>query len=344
MNKFLKTLAIFSSAMLFVTALLLVSYLYYDPFKVVKTYNDYSYPHVITDRDYISTEMFIKNDPKYHYNSFIFGSSRTTGFNPNSWVKYLPPQAAPFMFDASSESIYGIDIKLKYLFLKHVPLKNVLIVMCRDENFKESGNSSEHLYIKHPLLSGQSWLGFQLTFFKAYATPKFLWHFYDFMLTGKYKTNMTGYIEYRKMKYDTINNQQRILDQEEEITNNPSEYYDKRKDLFYKRNGERVDSLQRIKREHFILLEDIKNILEKSNTSYKIVLSPLYEQIAFNKKDLSLLNDVFPGHVYDFSGKNIFTDKVTNYYETSHYRPQVGDSILKIIYTQPPPVHKAIKL
>lgn len=332
MNKFLKTLAFFSAAGIIVTIILLASYLYYDPFKVVRTYHDYSFPHVITDRDYVSTEMFIKNNKKYHYNSFILGSSRTTAFNPDTWKTYLPPNASPFMFDASSESIYGMDIKLKYLDLLHIPLENVIVVLCRDENFKENGNPSEHLYIKHPKLSGQNWLAFQFTFFKAYCSPKFLRHFFEFTLSGKYNSSMAGYIEFRKMMYDTITNRQRILDQETEITNNPVGYYKKRKDLFYDRSNQQTDSVQRIQKQQLIQLKDMKNILEKNKTNYKIILSPLYEQVKFNKNDLAILEELFPGHVYDFSGKNRFTDKIVNYYETSHYRPLVGDSILKLIY------------
>jgi hypothetical protein len=236
------------------------------------------------------------------------------------------------MFDASSESVYGIDIKLKYLDSMHVPLENVIIVLCRDENFKETENTSEHLYIKHPLLSGQNWLAFQSTFFKAYSSPKFLRHFYEYTITKKYKPSMTGFIEYRRMQYDTITNRQRILDQEEEITSNQAGYYEKRKKIFYDRPHEQTDSVQRIQNKHLVMLQNIKNILEKNKTNYKIILSPLYEQVRFNQKDLAILVKLFPGHVYDFTGKNGFTDKITNYYETSHYRPSVGDSILKIVY------------
>jgi len=338
-KRFLKTVVVFSASGIIVFIALLSSYIYYDPFKVIRKYHDYSYPHVITDRDYVSTEMFTKNYKKYHYDSFIFGSSRTTAFDPNTWRRYLAPNASPYMFDASSESLYGIDLKLKILSSMHIPLKNIILVLCRDQTFNKSDNSSEHLYIKHPLLTGQSWFAFELTFFKAYSNPKFLWHFYEYTLTGTYKASMKGYIENRRMRYDSITNQQRIMDQEEEISKNPDGYYEKRKNLFYTRIGERTDSIQRIQKEHIVLLTEIKNILEKNKANYKIVLSPLYEQVKFNKKDRDILEELFPGHVYDFSGKNEFTDNVRNYYETSHYRLQIGDSILKTIYKGEPPKH-----
>jgi hypothetical protein len=96
--------------------------------------------------------------------------------------------------------------------------------------------------------------------------------------------------------------------------------------------GEKTDSIQRINKKQIFMLKEVKHILEKNNTNYKVVLSPLYEQIKFNNSDLLLLENEFGNNLYDFSGKNSFTDVKTNYYETSHFRPNVGDSILKIIY------------
>jgi hypothetical protein len=37
-------------------------------------------------------------------------------------------------------------------------------------------------------------------------------------------------------------------------------------------------------------------------------------------------------NVYNFSGKNEFTTDLSNYYESSHYRPLLADKILKEIY------------
>jgi hypothetical protein len=332
MRKFLKTLGAFSLLGIIVTTILLASYIYYDPFKVIRKYNDYSYPHVITNRDYISTEMFLKNYNRYHYNSFVFGSSRTMAFKTKSWLRYLPPDSRPFMFDASAETAYGIDLKLRFLDSMHVSLNNALLIFCRDVTFKSVDNSTEHLYSKHPLLSGQNELAFQSTFFKAYLSTPFIGYFYDYQFTGKYRPFMTGYLENRKIKYDTITNEMMILDQEKEISEMPEEYYEKRKRIFYPRYGEHSDSIERIQQPHLLLLLDIKRILEKNKTNYKIVLSPLYEQIKFNPKDLAKLEEIFKGHVYDFTGSNYFTGNKTNYYESAHYRPVVGDSILHIIY------------
>ncbi|MDP4115874.1 MAG: hypothetical protein Q8903_07050 [Bacteroidota bacterium] len=80
------------------------------------------------------------------------------------------------------------------------------------------------------------------------------------------------------------------------------------------------------------MLYDVKRILIKNKSNYRVVISPLYDQIKFSDKDMNILMSVFGDKLFDFSGKNKFTESMTNYYEASHYRPIVGDSILSIIY------------
>ena len=70
----------------------------------------------------------------------------------------------------------------------------------------------------------------------------------------------------------------------------------------------------------------------RNKKKYKIVLSPLYEQEKLSPDDFKLLKTLFGDNLYDFTGKNTFTDSKYNYYEQSHYRTTVGDSILSIIY------------
>lgn len=332
MTQFLKNLIYFSIVGIVLILTLLSSYLYFDPFKVLKHYSNYSDPYVITNRDYISTSMFINNYEKENYNSIIFGSSRTIAFKLNSWSKYLPQNDKPFMFDASGESIYGIYTKLKYLDSENVKIKNVLIILCRDVSFKYSENHKGHLFIKHPATSGESYLTFQFEFFKAYASENFLFNFFSYKILGRYKPFMAGYIQNSKIIYDTLTNQITNIDQENEITQHPIEYYTKRKEQFYERKEEKIDSVQRINQKHMFMLKEISRILKRNNTNYKVVLSPLFEQMKFNPADLLFLKNEFGNNLYDFSGKNSFTENKINYYETSHFRPNVGDSILKLIY------------
>ena len=80
-------------------------------------------------------------------------------------------------------------------------------------------------------------------------------------------------------------------------------------------------------------LKQLHTLLMNGNTDYRIVISPLYNQIALNPQDVKCLKEIFgEDKVFDFSGVNKYTNEVTNYYEVSHYRPKLCNIILKQIY------------
>lgn len=334
MNLFIKKLVTFFLIGAAGLLLILGLYFYNDPFKVVHPYKNYSNSYVIMNRDFVTTQGFLRNNPEQHYNSFIFGSSRTLGFSPYSWEKYLSPNSHVYMFDASAESIYGIYTKLKFLDSLNIRIQNALIIICRDVTFKKTDNYDAHLFIKHPAVSNESKLDFQLAFLKAYLDPVFMYNYYKFRMTKKISPSMESYIEKRTIVYDSVNNQLRILDQERDIQQDPAGYYAKYKDLFYPRAGESIDTSEQIAVPQARMLQEIKKILDKNKTHYAVVISPLYEQMKFSQHDKVILENYFGDNLYDFSGKNSFTDLQTNYYETSHFRPHVGDSILQRIYRQ----------
>jgi hypothetical protein len=274
----------------------------------------------------------MKNKNKYQYNSFIFGSSRTIAFRINSWKKYLKPTDNPFKFDASGDSIYGIWKKIVFLNKNKTKIDNALIVIDKGITFVYSEDQPGHLFIKHPLISGNSWYNFHRTFFTAYIKPGFLFSFFKFKLTNKYDESMEDYIEKKEVKMDPITNEMIAEDQENEIINFPTEYYEKRKDIFYPRKGETISPIDSINVRQIEMMREIVDILKAQNSNYKVIISPLYDQVKFSPNDQRILNEIFVGHIYDFSGENEFTSSITNYYETSHYRPHVGDSILSTIY------------
>ena len=311
--------------------LLLIGYFYFDPFRIIYHYNNYSGAFIQLNWDYVSTEMYIQNKGKYNYNSFIFGSSRTIAYSPESWKKHLNASDSPYMFTASVESVYGIYKKLEYLDRTHAKIDNALIVLCRDCSFTNSTNHKGHCWIKDPVTSGESQLAFHKEFLCAYLTPRFNLSYYTYMLTKTMKPWMMG-IDTRANEYDTVTNQVTMVEWNKELAKDPIRYYERRKKSFFSRSGEVTDSVQRIKPEQVYMLYQIARILQKHNTNYKVVISPLYEQVRFSAPDKRILVRLFGDHLYDFSGKNSFTDPETNYYEDSHYLPKVGDSIMNIIY------------
>lgn len=313
--------------------LLIIGYIIFDPFRVVWQYDNYSNLHIIPNRDYVTTEMFLKNRANEKYNSIIFGSSRTLAFNPESWKKHIGKDSRPFIFDASGETIFGIYKKLIFLEKLNNELDKVLIIICPDLTFQTTTNSPGHLFIKHPATSKESWITFHLTFLKSYFNTYFLRAYYEYTFTKNIRPFMFDYIEFRNIYFHPITNSMTIEDKELEINLDPEKYYKEREEIFWMRSESRQEYDAFIGLTQEKMLAEISRILTEKNSDFKIIISPLYEQKEINEKDLAKLNEIFGrNRVFNFSGINEITQNSRNYYESSHYRPSVGDSILSYIY------------
>lgn len=338
MEKFLKQLIRFSIIPVIAFSILLVSYLYYDPFQVVKKYKSFyvsGKPRYVTlNYDYVAVETFLNNYPTYKYNSFIIGSSRSRFYQMDTWSKYIHSNKC-FHFDASGETIYGITKKMELLNAKKVQIANVLIVL---DYLTLTGvhNSKGHLYIKHPLLSGQNLSAFQLQFFKTYCSLNFLYAYLDFKLSGRFKPYMKtkGLLDDVPVDYDLKYNEMKLSEFDNLIESDPTKYYnEKRMAEFYRQDSIKTFSPVAIREEQATMLNKIASIFKKNSTSFKIVINPLYDQNQLNKKDVNVLNQIFgEENVFDFSGINSITSDYHNYYEPSHYRPSVASKIMKQVY------------
>ncbi len=338
MQKFVLSLIRFSLLPLITLLLLLSTYLYYDPFKVVNKYKSFfvsGQPRYVTPNyDYVAIETFLSNYPIYKYNSFILGNSRSRFYEMSTWSKYIHSDKC-FHLDASLETLYGISKKIEFLDARNVQIANILITL--DYTTLEGvKNSDGHLFIKHPLLSGQSMRDFQLEFFKAYCSFSFFRAYLDFKISGKIKEYMiaTFLFEDTPVDYNTKYNEMRLDVFENLINANPSKYYhEKRMVQFFQRDSIQKYAPEVIKGEQIVMLNHIFNIFKKHATHFKLVINPLYDQLKLNKKDIDILNKIFgTENVYDFSGINSITSDYHNYYDWSHYRPFVADEIMATIY------------
>lgn len=311
--------------------LLVIGYVVYDPFMVARKYDNYSYSFQV-NRSYISTEMFLRNYQKEHYNSFIFGSSRIFGMHASSWQQHLSKDAKVFSFDAYGEKITGVYNKLQLLDKKGVDIKNVLLCIDTDFTFSKNQNEPYFLYIEAPLSSNVNWFDFHLTHFEAYLTPSFLYSLYAKRIFG-IDNNFIRNHYYSKggITFDSKTNEPARPDLDHRIQNEPEYHNDSQ---FYNVRDSLIISpfllIDKTKEEALI---GIKKIFDKHNTDYKVVINPLYDQVKLNEADMKIILATFgKDHVYDFSGRNTFTTSKYNYYEISHFRPMVGDSIMNIIY------------
>jgi hypothetical protein len=128
-----------------------------------------------------------------------------------------------------------------------------------------------------------------------------------------------------------------IAKSDSELSKDSDSYYEKllEQNLFYLKKIPPMIEIPQIDDNAVKLLSDILRIFKKHNTSYKLVISPLYNTPKFNSKDFQTLVSIFGSeNVFDFSGNNQITTNHRNYYERSHYRPEVGKEIFQIIYSK----------
>lgn len=305
-----------------------------DPFKVFFDYEDpYKDTFVTLNRENVVVERFEELYNEWHYNSFIFGNSRSQAFHCLEWMKYLPDNAKPFHFDTNGESILGIKNKLNFLQREDVNLNNALLVL--DEqilNFVEERES--HIYSIHPKLSGGSNIHYYAKFLKKSLNPSFFAAYTDYKLFDEKRDYMEGYI--RSPNYHSYSPQTAdvYFHYEEEIKNDSIAYYkDKiKKGIFFNRTGLKKDTAD-LKPKAKEYLKEIAQILKSQKSQFKIVLSPLYNQRKLSQKKVAYLERLFGvENIYNFSGKNDYNELIGNFYESSHYRPFIAKKIMAEIY------------
>lgn len=328
MKKFLLYLLVFS----FPLQIIVASYFVLDPFKVLYKYSNYYNDYYVSlNRDWVSKKMYIKGRENQKYNSFIFGSSRTLAFKTNKWAEYLPEGAKPFLFDANGEIIYGIWSKIKFIESKGDSLKNVLIIVCPDNTFVKKDYSGNHLNIKSPEISNTGFFEFHKLMFTTYFSKGFFFPYLDYHFFKTNRSYMNGIISIRDIKNDTVSNDLYVVDIENKIKKDSITFFNSK--VFFKRDGLEHYYPNNIDNEDIQMLTDIKKVFKKFNTNYKIIISPLYNQYKLSEKDLDILINVFgKENVFDFSGVNEITNNKYNYFEDSHYRYHVGDTIMRRIY------------
>ncbi len=309
-----------------------------DPFRVFGNYENYFDNNFISvNRDYICTETYLKNRKNVLFNSFIFGNSRSRVFNCIEWQKHLPENSRAFHFDASSESLYGINKKILLIEKLGDSLKNAMIIL-DGETLIQTKNKPGHIFISHPLQSGDSYFAYYAEFIKPAFDIKFVVGFYDYKIFHTHRP----YMDFFFLKTNFENSGDPVncdfeFGYEKMIKTDSIGYYNNliQKGVFYDRKQNR-DFNFNVTESEINLLNEIAVVLKKHKTNYKIIIPPNYDQIPLNVEQITLLEKIFGKEfIYNFSGKNNFTENLSNFYEDQHFRPPVADSIMKIIYSLP---------
>ncbi len=317
--------------------ILLVSYIYFDPFKVIKKYDNYYIEGDggAVNRNYVSTMNYLNKKDTYHYDSFIFGNSRSLFFFISDWKKYISPKSICYHFSESGGSINGLYYKIKLIDESNEIIKNALLVV--DYDLLSRLERDGALFIMPPILNNNQNLSkFHLEHFIQWVNVSFLFSWFDYHITGKYKKYMEDYISKgtNYKYYNPITNEEPRTTEDNQIL--AGTYFDvEHIEQFRGQQNPSVSPPVIDEKEGIKSLIKIRKVFNKHHTNYRIIVSPLYNQIKRNPKDYKTLCRIFGSqYVYDFSGVNNWTMDYHNYYEPSHYLPSTANEIMKKTYSK----------
>ena len=285
-------------------------------------------------REYVSTELFLRNNPTQQYNAFVFANSRAAAITTYLWSSLIGDNVRPFLFQAWAENIEGIQQKVDFVDHSGNDLDYVLLMVDRS-TFPASVKRTGLLYLRHPLLSGQSWIGFEADVFKNYIQKPSQW-------AQSIKSFVKG--ERHPLSCDTI-------------TNDVYDYYADVWDSDLQPDS--LNACSPIVRKAFIeevshmddsdiqtgrplitasyeaSLRHIKAVFDAHHTQYKVLIMPayIYKNKLFNPKDIALLNDIFGSeNVYNYLQKSELTTDYNYYFDPAHPGLLAGSIILREIY------------
>lgn len=337
MKLFLKKILIFS------IPLWVLAFIYFltDPFQVIwrnpiKAYGKYE-QFTGPSRDYIGNYLIRKHGRQHGINSFIFGNSRSIFYEVKSWKKHLPQDAVCFHYDASGESLYGIERKIHYLDVIGLPLRDVIVTLDYSTLAQTFPRQGFLFAMAPPTELYSNFIGFHATYLGAFFKPRFLVAWGDYLLSSQIKKYMKKWklIQTRTFAFDEISNEIRYENAEQEIRAKTFYTAGKLKEFQGIQHQDSMDAPV-IRTAQKKLLQAMQLVFLRNRTNVKIIIHPLFNQVRLHPSDVKELKALFGSeHVYDYSGKNFWTMNYLNYYEPSHYRPHVADSILALIY-QPP--------
>ncbi len=308
-----------------------------DPFKILHHYDRY-YPedgmplYINNNRSYVSTRMYLQYKDSFHYNSFIFGSSRSGNFFVEDWKQYLQESASCFHFDGYGESLYLVYKKLLFVNGKS-PIDNVLLpvdaeLLGKDTPFKG------HIWVTPiELLDYHQFGEFYGEHIRAYLSPKLFLAYTDLLLTNKVRPYMMewGIVSSIPSYYHLSINE---CNKHIPIIPCPDSYYTERLlNDFASARRDTSDYASMLNENHKSMLRDIKSVFDQNHTNYKIVINPMWNQRCLAQDDVDYLIELFgKDNVFSFEGKNSITEDYHNYQNATHFWPHIAAKMMQIIY------------
>lgn len=324
MKKIIFRLTVFSTPFF----ILLLLFFILDPFMVLRKYDSYEGSFVGHNLGHVSLNHYLRNRKELKIKGYIFGSSRTMGFPADVWKEYT---GVPTMsFYSAEESLYGMSKKITFIDSMRDTIQYALLLLDVSV-LRQTQDNPRHLNIQPYQITHSSPISYYRTYVNAWFGKLFVIKYLDYRIFHKYRPYMKDAIDLRDHQFDPITNQIKRPGLEKQISTNPNSYIKQYlvRNLTHETTAKPVIGIRQLK-----LLGTIKAVFDRHETDYKIVIPPVFNQQKINEQDLRVLWTIFgKDHVYDYTGKNKFSDDVLNFYDGGHFRPHVGSEIMKQIYT-----------
>ncbi|MGB5989993.1 MAG: hypothetical protein WBG43_09655 [Marinifilaceae bacterium] len=325
-RRFIRKIFVLSLPFIFLVGV----FIYTDPFKVINNYKEFNSDPFSLNQSYVCWQNYLNNRDSMKYDSFLLGNSCSMAYRMADWKEHIG-DSQPISLMGSGESLYSINAKIKKLSSMGIPVRNIIILM-DNSILKYVSKPIKHTFLLHYDITGDSKISFQSTFLQAFLNPNILIPYLDYLFFGEKKAYMNGIIGSSKVLRNKLTNDL-YNPREEEIKVDSLTYYKKHACDF--REVMAIDSDIVIGVKQLDMLKEIKLYIDKTGAAFKIIINPSYQQYKMSLKDLNILESVFgKTNVFDYSGTQEFSTNKGFFYESAHYRPNLGKLILREIYNQ----------
>ncbi len=314
------------SGVLFISGLALINFLV-DPFNIFHTR--------LFPEQFQMNERFMKIEflQEHHtnYNAYLFGSSRIGTTAPDAIEKYIPDSHF-YNLSVSAANMEDYLSHLQYFIKKGYSVDTLYLQIDFVDTLIDYGHPIDrYLTKKHPDVTGDSLFGYYLSYLTLFSSLN---------LKGKLIRNVDrenpSYL-LQKRRYDLEDTGTWARANKEAALQRDPDAYIKSVTSFQSPARKNMYTKNRVKYPQIIAaFEEIDQLCRSNDIELIVFTTPhnhnmmhgvnTADAMAF-LKDLTMVHDI-----WYFSGYNSITIDDRNYYESSHYRPYIGNLIAKKIF------------
>ena len=286
------------------------------------------------NREYYSTELFLRNNPTHHYNAFVFCSSRGSSINTYLWKTLLNDTINPFVFQAWGENLEGMVSKIDFLQSHNIPINHAIVLFDIPGSFLKSDNC-DVISLRHYLLSGSNKFNYNFRLFTFFAQKPSQW-------VKASAAKIKGEKQYNE--YDSITNDRFVSHHDNWKSMPPLDSLlvcsEVTRNMFLlkvrmQQESDIQPSSPMIDAEVESLLRKMKSVFDSQHTDYRILITPqyVYQYSTTNPQDLQKLISIFGSEfVFDYCEKSEYTTDYNYYSDPGHFGERLGFIMLKEIY------------